>query len=90
MASSVVKVWFRAVSPVNHTYFTFAYGPRYAEPYIADEMKDLVKHIAYYWHRCPALLEVSTNGLTWREADGMQQKSFCEMLDFEFFQYEIH
>ncbi len=88
MGNPAVKVWFRAVDPDKHVYFTFAYGPQYAEPYVSAELKDLVKHIAYWWNRRAATLETSTNGLVWRQAAVDKQKSFTVLLDDEFHFYE--
>ena len=91
MDSEVKSYRYRAFNPKSHTYFGIAYGPSNGLPFIAQTIEDLVYHIAYYWWRCDAWLEVSVDdGLTWNNADNDLQACFKKMLDVEFIQYEMH
>lgn len=91
MDSEVKNVLYRAFRPKTHVYFDIAYGPDNGLTFIAQTLDELVHHIAYYWWRCDAQLEVSTDdGLTWSIADNDLQIRFTKMLDIEFIQYEVH
>ena len=78
-----VKVWFIAIEPTKNAYFTFAYGPRHDEPFVATH------HIAYWWSRCAAVLETSTDMKHWHIADDLQQEDFLKLLNIEFLHYEL-